>query len=165
MKAYLLIAGLLLGVIANPAAEPKSDAAAAFARLKSLVGEWEGGTDMGKAHLTYELIADGSALVERETMENMPSMLTVYYLDGDRLLLTHYCMKGNQPRMQVHGYDPATGELAFQFLDATNLAAGGGHMHNATIRLVDDRHFTAQWQFYENGRQKFAETAQYTRVR
>ena len=163
MKAQLIIAGLLLGSLAIPAAEPKSDAASAFARLKTLVGEWQATT--GKARLTYELTAGGSVLLERATMENMPSMITAFYLDGDRLLLTHYCMVGNQPRMQARGFDPSTGELAFHFLDGTNIPAGAGHMHNATLRLADNNHFTAQWQFYEDGKPKFSESADYTRVK
>jgi hypothetical protein len=86
-------------------------------------------------------------------------------VDGGRLLLTHYCMVGNQPRMQAKAFNPETGELNFQFLDATNLTSSGtGHMHNAKIRLVDNNHLTTEWQFYENGKQKFSEAAQYTRV-
>jgi hypothetical protein len=67
--------------------------------------------------------------------------------------------------MQAHAFNPETGEVAFEFLDATNLKPGGGHMHNAKIRLVDNDHFNTQWEFYENGREKTAETAQYTRVK
>ncbi len=96
----------------------------------------------------------------------MPGMLTVYHLDGDRLILTHYCMAGNQPRMQASSFNPDTGELQFQFLDVTNLASpGAGHMHNARFRLVDNNHLKTEWQFYENGKPKMTEAAQYTRVR
>src|SRR5579863_8610060 len=78
----------------------RADAAAAFARLKTLVGEWEANRPDGKVRLAYELTGGGSALVERQAEEKMPAMMTVYHLDGDRLILTHYCMAGNQPRMQ-----------------------------------------------------------------
>jgi hypothetical protein len=164
-----LIANLLLASAALHAGGNKQDASvdtkAAFARLKTLTGEWQADTKMGKAHLSYELIAGGASLVERVTGENMPAMLTVYYLDGNRLMLTHYCMAGNQPRMQAHSFDPKTGELQFQFLDATNLSNGGGHMHNATLRLSDNDHFTADWEFFEGGLRKTNESFQYTRVR
>jgi len=169
MKRHLLvIATVLLTAAAVRAAGPKSEdppGPATYARLKTLVGEWEADTQMGKAHLSYELIAGGTSLVEKESAEKMPAMLTVYYLDGDRLLLTHYCMAGNQPRMQARAFDPETGEVAFEFLDATNLTPGGGHMHNATIRIADRDHLNTQWEFYENGQRKLAETAQYTRVK
>jgi hypothetical protein len=150
------------------AAGPKTEASAgpaAYARLKTLVGEWEADTNMGKAHVSYESIAGGTSLVERESGEKMPAMLTVYYLDGDRLLLTHYCMAGNQPRMQAQAFNPETGEVDFTFLDATNLTPGGGHMHNAKISVTDHDHLNTQWEFYENGQVKTTETAQYTRVK
>lgn len=171
MKRHLLVIAALLAAAAAgmvQAASPTSDAApgpAAYARLKTLVGEWEADTGMGKAHLSYELIAGGTSLVERESGEKMPAMLTVYYLDGDRLLLTHYCMAGNQPRMQARAFNPETGEVAFEFLDATNLAQGAGHMHNVKIRVADHDHLSSEWEFYENGQRKMAETAQYTRVK
>jgi hypothetical protein len=172
MKTQLcLIAAFVLASSALQGADVKAatgvDAAAAFARLKTLVGEWEGdNTGMGKAHLSYELIAAGTALVERETSEKMPAMVTVYHLDVSRLLLTLYCAAGNQPRMQATNFAPETGELEFQFLDATNLTTpDAGHMHNAHLRFVDKDHFEAEWQFYTNGQPKQTETAKYSRVK
>jgi hypothetical protein len=86
-------------------------------------------------------------------------------LDGGRLLLTHYCMAGNQPRMQARAFNPESGELEFQFLDAGNLPdPNAGHMHNARFRFVDNNHLVSEWEFYENGQRKLTETAQYTRV-
>ncbi|HTQ58422.1 MAG TPA: hypothetical protein VMI94_28365 [Bryobacteraceae bacterium] len=158
-----LAAGTLLA--AGPTSEPATGPAA-YARLKTLVGEWEADTAMGKAHITYQLIGGGTSLVERESAEKMPEMLTVYYLDGGRLLLTHFCMAGNQPRMQARSFNPETGEVDFRFLDATNLATpDAGHMHNAKIRIADNNHFTSEWEFYENGRRKMTESFQYTRVK
>jgi hypothetical protein len=166
---FFLIATLIAAAAALPAADskpnPPNNAEAAFARLKTLVGEWEATTNSGKVHLSYELVSGDTALLERESSETMPSMVTVYYVDGGRLLLTHYCMIGNQPRMQVKAFNTDSGELDFQFLDATNLAsAGAGHMHNAKLRIVDNSHLVSEWQFYENGKPKMTESAQYTRV-
>lgn len=168
-RRFALMAGLLLATVAVQAAGPKSDnvsAAEAFSRLKTLEGNWVGDTQMGKVQLSYELIAGGTSLVEREKGEKMPEMMTVYFVDGDRLLLTHYCMAGNQPRMQATSFNPESGDLEFHFLDATNLAnPNAGHMHNAKIHIVDKDHLSSQWEFYENGQKKMAETSQYTRVR
>jgi len=75
-------------------------------------------------------------------------------------------MAGNQPRMQARGFNTESGELEFQFLDATNLAGpGAGHMHSAKFHFVDNDHLATEWEFYENGQRKMTETAQYTRVR
>ena len=108
----LLVSTLFLATAifaANPPSTPASDAAAAFARLKSLAGEWEGNTEKGKVRLSYEVISGGNAVAEHESGGEMPAMLTVYHLDGNRLLLTHYCAAGNQPRMEATAFDPQTG--------------------------------------------------------
>jgi hypothetical protein len=171
MKKQLLLypASALLIALAAFAAGPKVqsvDGKTAYARLRTLTGEWEADTSMGKSHLTYELIAGGTALVERESIGNMHAMETVYHLDGSRLMLTHYCMAGNQPRMQARVFNPDNGELRFEFLDATNLASpAAGHMHNATFHFVDEKHLVTEWQFFENGKVKNTESAQYVRVR
>ena len=56
-------------------------------------------------------------------------MITMFNLDGDRLLMTHYCACGNQPRM-VASASPDGKTITFDFLDATNLATpDAGHMN------------------------------------
>ena len=167
---HLLMAGLLLGSLtahaANPVAPKAADPAGAFSRLKTLAGEWVADTQMGKVHVSYEIVAGGSSLLAREWGDKMPVMLTVFHVDGGRLLLTHYCMAGNQPRMEAQNYDVSTGTIDFRFLDATNLGnQKAGHMHNAKFQLQDERHFSSLWEFYEDGKLKFAENARYTRVR
>jgi hypothetical protein len=169
MSAKRIALGMLLcaGMAAQngqAAGDPGADTAAAFARLKSLVGEWT--TEDAKESLTYELIAGGTAVLERETGANRPTMLTLYHRDGNRLVLTHYCMVGNQPRMAARPFDATKSELAFEFVDATNLAStAAGHMHSTTIRFVDANHIETEWQFYENGKTTMTERARYARVR
>jgi hypothetical protein len=142
------------------------DAKVAFSKLKTLAGNWEGTGKAGKEQLSYEPIAAGTSLIERETAENRPVMVTVYHIDGNRLLLTHYCMAGNQPRMQATTFDAKTGRLRFEFIDGTNLPnKDAGHMHNVSLRFVDEQHLTSQWEYYEGGRPKMTEAFEFTRVR
>jgi len=75
-------------------------------------------------------------------------------------------MAGNQPRMEARRFRPETGELRFEFFDATNLATpADGHMHNATLKLVDQNHIVSEWEFYENGKKKATESFNYVRIR
>ena len=105
-------------------------------------------------------------MVERESSEKMPTILMVYHLDGGAVMLTHYCMTGNQPRMRASAFNPGTGELKFDFLDATNMpSANAVHMHEVTMHLVDNQHLSTDWDLYENGRSKSVESFQYSRVR
>jgi hypothetical protein len=170
----MLFVGLAVVVSAIAVAEDvakgqTSAASAMFERLKSLQGEWQAKSpDMGTVRASYRLVAGGSALEEHFTGDKIPGgeMVTVYHLDGNRLLLTHYCAAQNQPRLVAKRVDPAKGEVDFTFLDATNLASPkAGHMHNARIQLVDADHFSSQWEFFENGKLKNTEATQYTRVR
>lgn len=166
MRKYLLpLAGLLLAAPALFAGSPPAiDAKAALDRLRSLAGTWESKSDRGTFRITYEVLSGGSAVVERVMVENMP-METIYHLDGSRLLLTHYCMLGNQPRMEAKEFNPETGELKFEFLDVTNLAhPGAAHMRNVTYRFADADHLSADWQLFEDGALKSTEHFQAARV-
>jgi hypothetical protein len=175
MKARLLsVTAVLLLSTMSWASAPKglssSESQAAFARLKSLAGEWEGAdANGGKSHLRYEVISGGSAVAEHFQSDDMGAanaMLTVYYLDGGQLVLTHYCMAQNQPHMQAQSFDSAIGDLQFAFVGASGLPGPeAGHMHNASFRFIDADHFSTDWQFFEGGKLKFNETVQYRRVR
>lgn len=152
--------------IGHAASTSNAEATAAFTQLKTLVGDWEADLGSQKARLSYELVAGGSALVERETADQRPTMLTLYHRDGDRLVLTHYCMAGNQPHMQARPYDPTTHTLAFDFDGASNLvSADAGHMHSTTIHFLDNGHIETEWLFYENGKPTLNERARYARIK
>ena len=159
---------LLIAAIAVPSFASDTSASAAFERMKKLAGAWNATTPDGKnLRVTYEVIANGSAIVERDSPDptHKDGMETVYHLDGDKLVLEHYCMAGNQPRMSASGYNPQTGELKFDFLSAGNLkSVNDGHMHNAKFQFINDNQFAAEWTFFEGGKAKFAEKIQYKRV-
>ncbi len=128
-------------------ADQKTDG---FDRLRSLVGEWQGTGSDGKAvHLVYTLTSGGSAVMEQIDPEGDHSMVTMYHRDGDRLMLTHYCSTGNQPRMRA-GKPPADGKsLTFSFVDATNLAKPSDpHMVKVVMNFADEDHFTEEWTFH-----------------
>jgi hypothetical protein len=160
----------LLALLASKAAPADvPDGAAAFERLKGLVGVWEVTEPKGKtATVRYELTASGSALFERYSDSSMGAgseMITMYHLDAGRLMLTHYCMAGNQPRMLLKRFDPTTGELDFDFLDATGLASGNdGHMRRAHFRLLGPNQLENRWEFFDNGKATFDEKQSLTRV-
>ena len=156
----------LLAVLAAPAFAGDTDMAAAFARLKSLAGTWEAITPDGKtSQVTYEVIANGTAVVERDSHDGT-LMETVFHLDGKDLVLEHYCMAGNQPRMRASSYNPLTDELQFEFVSVGNLGnPASGYMHNAKFRFVGDKLFAADWTFYQDGKPKFTETIKSRRVK
>lgn len=173
LRKLLVVLGILLvstwAIAGEGAKAAKGDSAAMFDRLKALEGEWESDSPgLGKVRAIYKVVGGGSAVEEHFSGEKIPGgeMITLYHLDGDRLVLTHYCAAANQPRMVAKRINPAKGEVDFVFLDATNLASpNAGHMRNARIQLVDANHFNSQWEFFQDGKLKNTESGKYTRVR
>src|SRR5262249_33614798 len=133
MKTLAKVAGLLIlsvaVLIVRTNATPGG--AEAFEKLKSLVGHWETDkTNLSKASLDLELTAGGTAVLEKSHMTDNGKpveMTTLYYLNGDQVKLTHYCMAGNQPTMRGT-YSPDAKTIVFDFVGATNLkSADDGH--------------------------------------
>ena len=131
-----------------------SDGTAQFDKVKSLVGEWQGKAADGRTvHLTYKAVSGGTAVMESIENTGEPQMVTMYYLDGDHLMMTHYCMANNQPRMRA---DASTGDsIVFTFVDATNLSSpDAGHMHGHSITWKDTDHVAEQWTWRQAGQEK-----------
>src|SRR5262249_30810949 len=80
-------------------AADKTKSEQAFDRLTSLQGEWEGEQRGIKIKVNYTLTANGSALMEQFRPESGPVMITMFTVDGDHLIATHYCSARNQPKM------------------------------------------------------------------
>src|SRR6267143_7172613 len=87
----------------------QSDAQKSFDKLKTLAGSWEGhvttvppqGDIEGKLmQVSLRVTSMGNALMHEMTGAGRPDdPITMFYVDGDRLLLTHYCDAGNRSRM------------------------------------------------------------------
>jgi len=152
--------------VAHAADSTNTNATAAFSKLKTLAGTWEASSERGKVTSSYEVISNGNALAERTNVPGEGEMLTVYHLDGNHLVLTHYCTAGNQPHMQAEAYDPASNQIQFDFAGGGSLAnPNAGHMHNVAFKFASADQFTANWTFQENGKPKFAEKIEYHRVK
>lgn len=99
----------------------QGEAQRAFEQMKSLVGQWRReNAPESKLGIEFKLLANDSVLVETWSSAGEPYSLTIYHLDKDDLVATHYCPQGNQPRLKlVKGQAGAV--LRFKFWDATNL--------------------------------------------
>ena len=136
------------------AAVAQTDAQKAFATIKSLPGIWEGkGHDGQTLQVTFKVTSGGSAVLS-EIQVPKEDMISMIHLDGpDRLLLTHYCAAGNQPRMQASVSSDGK-VITFNYVDATNLATpDSGHMHKMILTVLDDNHHTEEWVFVDHGKE------------
>jgi hypothetical protein len=144
---------LLFVLVTATAAFAQSSAQKSFDHLKSLTGSWEGkASDGSQVQVSFHDTAGGSALISE--IKGRESMITMFHLDGpNRLLMTHYCSAGNQPRMQA-SVSPDGKTLTFTFLDATNLASPeDGHMQQLVVAIQDADHHTEEWTFADHGKQ------------
>jgi hypothetical protein len=150
MTSFGLVLGLASAVVAGekatarPSPRPTS---AGFEKMKTLVGDWLGAS-AGEGHdakvlVSYTLTSAGSAMMETLETEH-GAMVTIYHPDGEAVMMTHYCAAGNQPRMRAKGNGEK--ELAFSFVDATNLSSPEAmHMHDLKITFDDADHITQEW--------------------
>jgi hypothetical protein len=131
-----------------------------------LLGVWEGKLHDGKAaSVTYKLVSSGTAVMETMNPSDALDMVTIYYPDGDRLMLTHYCASNNQPRMRTDAGSSDPNQLVFNYVDATNLGGSKeGVMTGLTVTFVDADHFTQTWTWMDKvGGSPTSETFQYSR--
>ena len=159
---------LAAGVMSAASFSATNSSAEAFEKLKSLAGHWEGTRGEMKSTLDISLTGGGSAVVERFHMEEQgksEDMLTTYYLDGDQVNLTHYCMAGNQPTLRGT-YSPETKTITFDFVSATNLKSpNDGHMHRTVYTFVDNDHLKMAWTFRKDQKDVFTEDFMYVRAK
>jgi hypothetical protein len=165
----LTVLVLSMGITAVRSSPAPGGGAEAFEKLKSLVGHWETDkTNMNKATLDLELTSGGTAVLEKFHMVDNGKpveMTTVYYLDGDQVKLTHYCMAGNQPTMKG-SYAPETKTITFDLVSISNLKTpDDGHMHHAVYTFIDNDHFKTTWTFRKEQKDAFTEDVTYVRAK
>lgn len=147
MKSTRLALAFLL-LLSASAALAQTAAQKSFDQLKSLTGSWEGKTSDGKPlQVTFRDTAGGSALMSEIHGHGPENMISMFHLDGpNRLMLTHYCGAGNQPRMTA-STSPDGKAITFDFFDGTNIAPEGGHMQRVVFTVIDANHHTEDWTF------------------
>lgn len=127
-----------------------------FDKIKSLAGNWEGkATNGNPVQINYKVVSGGTAVMESILESSDAQMITIYYLDGDQLMMTHYCTANNQPRMRADASTSSPATIKFSFVDATNLSSpDDGHMHAHSIEWKDVDHMTQHWTWRQKGEEK-----------
>jgi hypothetical protein len=162
LHSWLLVALLLVSAVGFA----QSDAQKSFDKLKTLAGAWEGPvtvvppqpemTSDKPLHVSWRITSRGNAIVHEMQEAGTPEdpakydhPVTMFYLDGDRLLLTHYCDAGNRPRMVARA--AADGKtVEFDFLDVSG-SEQFGHMHHAVFTFIDGNHHIEDWTYMMPG--------------
>jgi hypothetical protein len=159
-RCLLLVALMSVSMVAFA----QSDGQKSFEAMKILAGTWQGPVTVTPPHpdwekkpiwVTMRVTSRGNALVHEMKEPGTPDdpkhddPVTMIYLDGDRLLLTHYCDAGNRPRM-AGKMSPDGKTVEFDFLDVAG-STEYGHMHHAVFTIIDANHHTEDWTYMEPG--------------
>lgn len=152
--------------MAMPQTAPQTDAQKSFAVMKSLAGAWigpatveppmKGMGDDTRTRATLHVTSRGNALTHEMQEFGKPDdparydhPLTTFYLDNDRLVLTHYCDAGNRPRMTARASTDGK-TIEFDFLDVAG-STKYGHMQHAVFTIVDANHHIEDWTYLMPG--------------
>jgi hypothetical protein len=155
--------GAALVVVGQEVHSPATSSAA-FEQLKSLAGDWQGTHNSGaSATVSYQVVSGGSAVMERLLSDGEHEMITMYTLDGDRIVVTHYCAAGNQPTMQTAPIVAASGKYDFSFVRVSGTKTPDeGRMVALTVAMPDKEHLTQVWTYLDHGK-SLVDTFNYTR--
>jgi hypothetical protein len=134
---------------------PPAPTNAGLEKMKKLAGTWLVADNDGKPTdqvASIIKVTSGGSVVHETLFPGQPQeMISIYNVDGQDLIMTHYCVLGNQPRMKA---DPNSSEnqIVFQFNGGGNLdPKKDKHMHEATLTLVDGDHIEVKGTGWENG--------------
>lgn len=99
--------------------------------------------------------------MEQWYLNETTDALTLYHMDDEILMATHYCPLCNQPRLNL--VYRSNDELGFEFVSATNLTdLTQSHQHSFQFRLIDANVFWRSETYIGAG--GFVESATFGRV-
>jgi hypothetical protein len=165
VAVMLILCGAVIFARAASNADASADTQKSFDTMKTLAGVWEGpvkveppmgemgGTEM---RVSLRVTSRGNAIVHEMKEADKPDdptkyddPITLFYLDNDRLILTHYCDAGNRPRM-TGKLLPDGKTVEFDFLDVAG-STQFGHMEHAVFTIIDANHHTEDWTYLMPG--------------
>jgi hypothetical protein len=148
-------------VLAAQESHPAARSTPAFDQLKSLAGEWQG----KNAKVVYSVVSNGSVVMEHVAPASPYEMVTMYTLDGDRIMVTHYCAMGNQPTLETAPSPAANGKYDFSLVRVSGTKTPDeARMSALTLTIPDKDHLTQAWTFDDHGK-TMVDTFSYTRVK
>jgi hypothetical protein len=151
-----LVLAVWPGATANSAeseSRETSSSVATFKQLTSLVGEWEAIQDGVPVKETYRLTANGSVLMSETKPADSEPMITMFTVDGDHLIATHYCVARNQPQMVTSIPGDLGKGVTFSLERVTGMKTPDDwHNTGLTVTLDDKDHMTQRWTYLYKGK-------------
>lgn len=116
-------------------------------------GTWTGKSNMGdeETTITYKVTAGGSAVVETIEPGKPYEMISVYHMDGDDLVMTHYCAAQNQPFLKFKAGN-SKNSFTFEFVRGSNMKPSDMHMHSVEFTFDGNDHCVSNWGSMADGK-------------
>ena len=132
-----------------------SDAQKMFEKMKSLTGSWQGTIMNIPIDLSIRVASSGTAILhEGNRIEKggpPDHEITMFYVEGDRFLATHYCDGGNRARFEGK-MSPDGKMIEFIFLDVVGSTKGGLVKRMAFTSLDENKHVVEMTFIMPNGK-------------
>jgi len=149
---------------------PVIESSKEFNRLKSLVGSWQGESEMGpegkpeNMHVEYKLTSNKSVILETLAPGTPHEMVSVYHDMNGKLFMTHYCALGNQPIMELKSSDE--NNIFLDFAAKNNLdPKKEPHMHSLDIVFVNEDTIIENWTHDDGTGERQTHTFKLNRVK
>ena len=126
---------------------------AAFEKLKTLAGTWDANMltpDGEKTKVEYKVSANGSVVQETMFGGTPMEMITMYTVDGDAIVATHYCAGDNQPTMRLNTAKSKDDELVFDFVSVRGKNTKN-HINGVTMKFGADGKVEESWSTTADG--------------
>ena len=162
--AALLTTVALLAIATPLVADEGMSPAGVFEQLKEMDGTWDAtaaqvaGEPMPdeegplKGQHQFTVSAAGTVVMEVMGPGTDHEMINMYHMDGEDLVLTHYCAAGNQPTMKLDREMLAAGKTHFAFTGGTNLdPEADQHIHSTMMEWQEDGSLVEAWSAWAGG--------------
>ncbi len=159
----------LTGVASSKSTTPPAvPAVSDFERIKQLAGIWQGTAQTGKekkqdATVVYQVTAGGNAVTETLFAGTPHEMISVYYDQGGKLTMTHYCMLPNRPVMEVK--KSTAKQMDFEASSASGVTMSDHHMHALSLTWKGADKVTQKWTSLKDGKPEKATVVTLSRVK
>lgn len=153
MKTFpFIIATIVLTLIGLTAFADETKKSSPLDPIKALAGKWEEPAEGGMpaSVVEFKVTAAGGSVVET-MFPGMPhEMVNVYTVDGDDVIVTHYCASKNAPRMKLTKNE--NGVMLFEFIDGANIKADKSYMGRLEMIVTGPDEMEEKWTSIKDGK-------------
>ena len=149
-----IVATIVLTLIGFTAFADETKKSSPLDPIKALAGKWEEPAEGGMPAnvVEFKVTAAGGSVVET-MFPGMPhEMVNVYTVDGEDVIVTHYCASKNAPRMKLTKNE--NGRMLFEFIDGANINPEKTYMGKLELTVHGPDEIEENWTSITKGKEE-----------